>query len=96
MHELLRKNDDPSEWLTLTQVCGRYFVSASTLEDWYRQRGFPAEAKRSRPGWGSIWHVPTVDDWLRSRPRHARQRPSRWWPVVGVEGYPDKKGRGTK
>lgn len=89
------KNDEG--WLTTTEACARYLIEASTFLDWQRYRGFPLDAKRRRsPGSPVEWHVPSIDEWLRDRPRSPRQRPSRWWSVVNVQGYPDKRRKGAR
>ena len=86
-----KSTDDPGAWITTTQAAPRYGIEATTIQQWPPMKGFPNHAKRRRsPGSPVEWHVPSVDDWLRSRVRHRQQRPARWWSVVGINGYPDR------
>lgn len=80
--------------MTTTELAGRYGVSALTLLAWRNMRTFPIEAVfKLNPGSPAMWNPDAVDAWLRSRPRHRQQRPARWWGVVGIDGYPNRKQR---
>jgi hypothetical protein len=83
-------------WLSSTQAAYRYRVEATTFLRWQQLRDFPLQARRQlKAGSVAEWNVTLIDAWLRARPQHSRQRPARWWSVVGVEGYPDKRRRTT-
>lgn len=77
--------------MTTTECAARYRIEATTFIDWQAKRDFPLEAKRRiSPGAPVEWNVDMIDDWLRSRPVQSRQRPARWWSVVGIAGYGGK------
>ena len=83
--------DDDANWLTSTQCADRYRVESRTFQDWSSRKNFPDNARRPhKPGSPATWNVTLIDAWLRARPRHRSQRPCRWWPVLGIEGYPDR------
>ena len=83
-------NED--DWLTTTPIAERYGVEAATVRTWAKFKGFPDHARRNySPGTPVAWHVPGIDAWLRSRVLPRKQRPARWWAVVDVESYSDRK-----
>jgi hypothetical protein len=71
-----------AEWITTLQASFRYGVGSDMLKVWRRLKTFPEEAVKPH-GRTLLWHVPTVDAWLRSRPISRVGRPPRWAQIVG-------------
>lgn len=73
---------DNGDWITTFDACFRYGVGSDMLKAWRRWDGFPRDGVEPQ-GRTLIWHVPTIDAWLRSRPISKVGRPPRWASVVG-------------
>ena len=74
--------------VTIADLCARYEVSPLTIVSWREMANFPRGAiTRATAGSQSLWDVDAIDAWLRQRPRHRKQRPARWWAVLGIEPY---------
>ena len=87
-------NDLHNHTKTIAELSARYKVSPLTIISWREMQGFPTGAcSRATRGSQSLWDQDAIDAWLRARPRHRRQRPARWWTVLGIDGYP--AGRST-
>lgn len=69
-------------WLLTMEAAARYRVSTDMLRTWRKWREFPEEAVR-REGNICVWHIDTIDIWLRGRRVHKVGRPPRWTDVVG-------------
>ena len=55
-----------ADYMTTMQAANRYLVTPDLLRRWREKKGFPETAVERR-GQYTIWHVPTVDAWLRER-----------------------------
>ena len=63
------------------EMAMRYGVSYGTFIQWQRFHNFPLTAKH-KDGHYTVWDAEAVDRWLASRPKHPRQRPTRWGQKV--------------
>ena len=87
---------DDANWLTSTECSARYRVESRTFLDWSSRKGFPDNARRPhKSGSPATWNTILIDAWLRARPRHRSQRPCRWWPVLNIQGYPQRTTKKT-
>jgi hypothetical protein len=78
---------------SLADLCERYRVSPITILSWRYMTDFPVGAiSRASPGAPNMFDQAAIDEWLRNRPRHKRQRPARWWQAVGIK---DSSGKGV-
>ncbi len=74
--------NDGEQWITTLEACFRYGVGSDMLKAWRKWEGFPRDGVEPR-GRTLVWHVQTIDEWLRSRPISKVGRPPRWASVVG-------------
>ena len=71
-----------AEWITTLELSFRYQVGPDMLRDWRRWKTFPDAAVKVH-GRTLLWHVPSLDRWLRERPLSHVGRPPRWAVLVG-------------
>lgn len=73
---------------SLPDLCALLELSPITILSWRYMKGFPTEAiSKTRPGTPAMFDRRAIYGWLKTRPVHRRQRPARWWQVVGHPGY---------
>jgi hypothetical protein len=90
MH-LQSKHDTP-----LPELCALYGLSPITILSWRYMKGFPSEAiSKTSPGTPAMFDRRAIDNWLRNRPVHRRQRPARWWSVVDHPGFTSRRSTGS-
>jgi hypothetical protein len=70
------------EWLCTLETSFRYQVGADMLKMWRRWKTFPEHAVKVH-GRTLLWHIPTMDNWLKHRPLSRVGRPPRWASLVG-------------
>ena len=74
--------DTNDEWITTLEACFRYGVGSDMLKAWRKWKTFPDYAVEAH-GRTLLWHVETLDGWLRERPLSRVGRPPRWAVLVG-------------